>query len=152
MTTSPIVSRISDYFDPFTGATRLANGDASDPSFTADGRFVLFKSDADNIVWESYFDLGEPHPMDDLFLHVLDGGHNVPLTWHLPQVNVPGVLPYAPAVAGGAINPQPQYVAGGTGYCWWPLPRTARGRTATRSARTSPACPTARWTSASSRP
>jgi hypothetical protein len=116
LSTTPIVSRISDYFDPFTGATRLANGDASDPSFTADGRFVLFKSDADNIVWESYVDAGEPARMADLFLHVLDGGYNVPLTWGLPAVTVAGMAPYAPSVAAGAINPQPQYVAGGTGY------------------------------------
>ena len=144
MATAPIVSRISDYFDPSTGVTRHANGDAGDAGgmtdysddrwtakFSGDGRFVMFMSTADNIVWERFgqVDTGEPFQMADLFVHVVDSGYNHALTWDVAPVQLPGSSPYAPSFAGGAINPVGSYGPEGSGYVLVAVATDSQGRT-----------------------
>lgn len=107
MSTTPIVSRISDYFDPYTGTVLPANGDARMPAFSGDGRLVTFLSTADNIVWERYGTApdDEPAPLPDVFVHVLDSGYNVSLTRSLAPVLLPGGTEYAASVGAPAISP-----------------------------------------------
>lgn len=108
MSTTPIVTRISDYRNPLTGATAAADGDASGPAFSGDGRVVVYTSLASNIDWEPHRwkpDLEAGGPVPDLFVHVIDSGFNANLTLDLAPVKLPSGLTYAGSAFNAAVSP-----------------------------------------------
>lgn len=82
MSTIPTVGRISDFYNPQTGDREAANGAAMEPAFGPDGRFVVFATTATNVGFHigAFTQLTDSDVQSDIYLHVVDGGYNVPLT------------------------------------------------------------------------
>lgn len=106
MSTPPTTVRASDYHDPVNGMTLPANGVASAPVFSPDGKVLFFLSTASNIGVAPAGTLPDSDDRPDIYAYLVQPGINMPVTSNGTD-NTPGFIGAGDGMPYNATNLSP---------------------------------------------